>query len=757
MKRSILCLLLALLAFRASADVLAVIVDQDLGTPLEGVQVRIQGIDQAFTTDDQGQVTLPAPPGNDRAVITAQLLGYKTIKRALTPGQDKITLEMELEGTVQGEGLVVEGAKPQATDAKGGLSQVVTNQDIQAQTMGIVEDAMAAIKTLPGVGYAGAFDSRPSINGGSPSETVATLDGAYILNPYQWEGAYTIFNPDMIDSIKLSDGIIGAPYGQVMSGLLEAASKAPADTDRHIDFGFSTTGLDLFYQQAFGGDAGVLLGGKVTWMSVPLALIDEGNLFSTAPYIRNGTAKFYWNPTPTLGWTLDANLDSDGVAISGIDTTAGPVVFGLSEKELLVSSTLKDLLNKDLLLNVLASYNSMDTESGFTFPVRDATGLSNVSNTSDKEYRYQLRASFDWTGARNQVISYGVDEMLENWSTDDSSRRYTADPSNPGQFIETSMSSNLPGMNTLSSGIFIDDEFTLIPAVLTGEGGLRVDHSFVYGGSGPLQTYPVPNPRIRLTYTFLKDWLFIRSMDVNAGTGLYSQFPSDNHYMDAKYGVASLEVGPTRAWFDVAGLDIVGTGGETMNIQGYYKYYLDRFYTATNATGGTVLKYDGTGFAYGADLGLKRQSPFWDLSFSYSFNITELYNPGGTGLSPSSPSSPPFGVTYVPSYEVEHTFYLDLTVKPNDGFSILAQATLASAPETSGASTATSTVDQTNWQYPVDVKLDWHGFYSMSKVRWEFYAGCQDVFALLYFIRPNSQATFNIGFPIPSVGYKLSF
>ena len=120
-----------------------------------------------------------------------------------------------------------------------------------------------------------------------------------------------------------------------------------------------------------------------------------------------------------------------------------------------------------------------------------------------------------------------------------------------------------------------------IPGVLTGEGGLRLDHSVVYGGGELLQTYPVVNPRLRLTYTFLKNWGKIQSMDLNGGSGLYSQFPADNQYLDSQFGVASLAVGPTRAWFNVLGLDILGTGGETFNLQGYYKYYLDRFYTAT--------------------------------------------------------------------------------------------------------------------------------------------------------------------------------
>ncbi len=239
-------------------------------------------------------------------------------------------------------------------------------------------------------------------------------------------------------------------------------------------------------------------------------------------------------------------------------------------------------------------------------------------------------------------------------------------------------------------------------------------------------------------------------MDVNGGTGLYSQFPANNPYMDTQFGVASLAVGPTRAWFNVLGLDILGAQGETLNLQAYTKYYLSRFYTTTDdASGATVLKYDGTGYAYGFNMGLKKLTPFWDFSLSYSFDVTELYNPGGMDLSSTDWTSP-VGTWYFPDYQVFNTIYLDLTIKPSDGFSILTQGSVASG-------TPTSTGGRTDWQYPIDVKLDWHGFYAGSKVRWEFYFGCEDVFALLYFQRSNSGVSFSSGFPIPSVGYKLSF
>ena len=746
MKKHILGLALFLVVLQVWAQVSVVVMDQDLGSPLEGVQVRIQGSDRTFVTDEQGQVTVPSPNEGDRVFITAQLLGYKTLKKILTPGQDRIVLDLALEGAVEGQELVVEGSKPQKTDAQGGLSQVVTSQAIQAQSMGIVEDAISAVKNLPGVGYTGVFNAKPSINGGDPNETVATLDGAYVLDPYQWGGATTIFNPDMIDAIKLSNGIIGAPYGQVMSGLLEVTSKTPTDSDSHIDFGFSTTGLDLFYQQAFGEKAGVLLGGKVTWMEVPLTLIGQAGLFSIDPYIRNATAKFYWNPEPTVNWTLNATLDTDGVA-SG---TAENFIFHLYERQVLVSLALKDLLSKDLLWNLMVSFNSLNTSSGFEGADRYNPAYTNTFNASQDEYRYQVRTSFDWSATARHMISFGVDEMLENWTESDNSTSYRPQDA-VGIFIPTITSTNLTGKNTLMSGIYIDDNFILIPDVLTGEGGLRVDHSFVYGGGELLQTWPVLNPRIRLTYTFLRNRGIIQSMDVNGGTGLYSQFPADNRYLDTQFGVSSLDVGPTRAWFNVVGLDVLGTGGETLNLQGYTKYYLNRFYTAgytVGVPGVRVLKYDGTGYAFGFDLGFKKQTPFWDFSLSYSFNYSNLYNPGDSGLSSTNWASP-LGVWYFPSYEVFHTFYVDLTLKPNDGFSILAQATLAS-----GTPTATG---WSNWQYPIDLKLNWHGFYPGSKVRWEAYIGCENLLALVYFVRNTTAVSFNIGYPIPSVGFKLGF
>ena len=740
-RRGFLLILFSIVASRAAAQVLVQVTDQDLGTPLEGARVRVAGVDTVFVTDKDGKVEIN-PQAGRRIVIRAESPGYETVKQELAPGQKTLSFSMRLVTSVEGAGVVIEGAKPQASDAQAGISQVVTSEQINEHTMGIIEDAFSAVKNLPGVGYTGAFNAKPSINGGDPNETVATLDGAYILSPYQWQGAYTIFNPDMIDSIKLSNGIIAAPYGQVMSGLLDVSSKTPSDSKTHANFGASTTGLDAFVQQPFGEDAGLIFGGKIMWLEIPLELLGKADLFSTAPYMHNADAKFYWNPSPSLDWTVNAHVDSDGVA-----SNSGDSVFGLTDVQYLFSSRLKILFNDKLLWSVMASYNSFDNELNFNGTDRDNSGLTNSYDNVTKEYRYQLRSSIDWTASKSQVVSFGVDELYETWSIKDKSDLWKKH--DDGSYTEELTDVNLQGKNTIETGLYVEDNISIIPDRLKAEAGLRLDHAFVFGGGETLQTYPVLNPRLLLTYTALKNWGPCQSVDFFAGSGLYSQFPADNQYLDTAYGVKSLDLGPTRAWFNELGFDARGREGEDFLLEGFTKNYYDRFYTATDTAGDTVLKYDGKGYVYGLDLGAKKSTDPWDFSLSYTFTVARLRNPGGSSLSSSDWESP-LGSWYSPSYNRYHTIYASFLLKPSDGFSILLDGDAASGAPLEGGG-------RSSWSYPVNVKLDWHGFKNGSKERWEFYVGCQDILASLYYTRASGQASFSTGTFIPSVGYKFGF
>ena len=135
--------------------------------------------------------------------------------------------------------------------------------------IGIVEDCMASVRTLPGVSYSGAWGSEPSVRGGEPRELGCLLDGMYLLFPYHWGGGVSIFNPAMVDSITLSNGVFSAKYGRASSGILEATTLKPDFEKFHANIGTSTTCADAFFQIPFGKNVGgMLIGTHLSYLDL---------------------------------------------------------------------------------------------------------------------------------------------------------------------------------------------------------------------------------------------------------------------------------------------------------------------------------------------------------------------------------------------------------------------------------------------------------------------------------------------------------
>ena len=296
-----------------AADIAITVLDADLGIPLEGVRLQGQGI-EAATTGADGRAVIVLGEAKESIAVTATLPGYESGKLWVKPGDRELTLKLSIAGVVEGKELVVEKAKPQKTDEQSGVSDVATRGQIESTgEIGVVEDVMSTIKLLPGVGYVGGWNAMPSIRGGDPSETTAALDGAYVLYPYQWGGAYSIFDPNMVESAKLSNGIISASYGNVLSGLLEVNSKTPSSPRPQIDVGISTSDLDFYAQGAIAPGLDLMVGGKVTWLDLTFALMGATAAYPTVPYIRNGYARISWKPSDNFEWFLNSFVGTDGV------------------------------------------------------------------------------------------------------------------------------------------------------------------------------------------------------------------------------------------------------------------------------------------------------------------------------------------------------------------------------------------------------------------------------------------------------------
>lgn len=441
--------------------------------------------------------------------------------------------------------------------------------------------------------------------------------------------------------------------------MLEVNSINPNKVEPTVNINLSTSEASFFASTPIGSKAGFYIGGTNTWWQVPLSLFGVSR---AAPYITQGYGKFVWTPVPSVNWFLDLYAGTDGVSVANNTrnpqqppntlTTTGSTDY--SNSETLVALGAKFLLSNNLLLDTLLNFNShavrfqnqsvVDGTQYYSQDFIDTFGpfpggatsfmlnnLTSTANQSVTDYLYQAKADLAWQ-IGSGLLSFGVESVLRNSAVtshvDDWQTVYHgATP----DFVNVISDVTTPGNNTVTSGLYTDYNFSLWSGTLTGDAGVRANYTFVYNGNMMLQTIPSVDPRIRLSYTPVRNSGPFESLSLVGGIALFSEFPVDNRYIDAQYGVTNWQINPTHAWFNELGLQAAMKNGWTAEVGGYFKYYFDRFCVIgdTSATPESYALYnDGTGYAYGADFSFGKNTRFWQAQLADTFVITRLSNPG---------------------------------------------------------------------------------------------------------------------------------
>jgi hypothetical protein len=296
-------ILLLSAGFLWGRDVEILVEDTDLEIPLEGAVIRSwDGAEYVCDEDGKARVSVP----DDRQVsIQVTYPGYETGRLVIPLKGDAFKLGLRLGGVMESRELVIEAQRPGSSETRSGRSVAISGENLaRSSQIGLIEDVMTSIKLLPGVGYTGMFNARPSIRGGDPGDLMAVFDGFYISNPYHWGGGFSIFDPHMVASAQLSHGIFSTRYGQTISGLLEIRSKKPDTSITELELGISTSAVNLNLSMPFNSKGGIILMGKATywdpfvWAAQQLSkVVDNENLqmvnaVTTAPYIRSAAANF---------------------------------------------------------------------------------------------------------------------------------------------------------------------------------------------------------------------------------------------------------------------------------------------------------------------------------------------------------------------------------------------------------------------------------------------------------------------------------
>ncbi len=837
-KGSLTGALLLAAALLCAQDIQVRVYDKDLDFPLEGVKLELTSSGEQPViahSDADGTAILTAGENFVRGTVTARYPGYATVRIPVESAQRTLSIAMSIQDVIDGQELVVERTIPGKTDEKPGVSLVMEKRDMDTiSNLGLVEDVMSSIKTLPGVGFAGAWNATPSIRGGYPDETATVMDGVYLISPWHWGGGFSIFNPNMVQSAKMSHGVFSVRYGRAVSGLLEIETVSPSTGNVRFDGSLSTTSCDIFTQIPLGSKAGIFLGGKVTWLETMQFLNDTildqepklSETIPTMPYIRDFYTKLWWRPDPTFEMTTSGFFGSDGVGIfsevdeEGINSQAAfdwlyLQSFGVTRFKWLATDSLivqGRFAGSWQLIDMEFDYERtggreysqefLDAfpDAGTSYTI-DGLDMSGVSKQIITQYQGKLEADKQLNGLHS--LGFGSEAVIQTADSRQKMQGWQAfmTSETEGTYLPVELTMNIDGNRVLNTGVFALWNFGNEQTTLSGEAGLRGDHFYLWNTKFNINTLPVASPRLSLSWKpAIQFGKTLDSLTLTAGTGLFSVFPVDSLAANEDFGIESFDVGPNRTWFQVVGAEVGLFSDWLFRIEGFYKHYFNRLYVVaeTTAQGMTTtteytVKTDGMGYTAGFDLLLRKKSGrYFDGYLSYSFVYSQFKNP----LKAHDPElttmyGEPLNQWYFPDFHRFHSANLILNWRPFPGLTATLKTSIASGkPRTRTADITMHSLDyngnrieqyerkeyydsklRTGLSCPVDLRVSWSNYFRNSKIRWEQYIGIEDIFVNLYKPKSNSQfdpytgkeiadsdsADFNIGIPILSVGYKVSY
>ena len=646
---------------------------------------------------------------------------------------------------------------------------------------------------------------------------------------------------------------------------ITAKKPSPAETQFELGINTSAANFNLSLPFGKGGvlfmgrityyDPVITLAKELSKEVIPdLEVI---NFIRTAPYIRSGAVSgnyrftdnielsatgfwgmdgmsaYYLNSSRSVSLDSDTSADFDYTNLQGFLTTSlvwNPRIdmvlkfsVGTGYEDAIIDGRMIYRIHNKFFSDFFNdNYSSLTSITG-----QDAEkyqySQDNLIDQSDLLFNIQARADFDWELTHVLQVASGVQEMfsqsrssgsqqmlydisfgsLEN-ELDKQAIRDILFPFQPPNSLIIGMpvvyfpdSQN----RLLTSSAYILGEYRLFSSRLKTELGLRLDHFVLFGEGFTLRSDPVINPRLNIDFNILKNAGFLHSLDLSAGTGLFSSVNSAVFGAEEKYNINYMK--PNRSWTSVLGIRLQFPESLSLNIEGYYKYVFDRMYIPVGLGENINVdpKFDGEGKVWGIDVMLhKIQSRFWDGWLSYSYNWAKYRDPGGRRGALGIDGGNRGDDWYFPSYHRFHNLNLVVNIRPVQFINLYIRFGLASGVQMSRRTgdgpqsypvliynrdnpsdsyfiekyywpSVTDEENRTTPSLPMDVKFSLLGNNRNGKTRYEIYVAVENVLSLLYTAegntsfnqytgvvdRGNNSARYEIPIPIPSFGFKISY
>ncbi len=295
------------------------------GTGIPGVNIYIQGTVDGSTSDSTGKFSFVTNTSGEKQLV-ASMIGMETKILPVILNNQPVSVKIIMQETAtELNTVVISAGNFEAGDVS--KTAVLNTIDI-VTTAGATADVFGALRTLPGV-VPSMEESGMVVRGGDVSESKTFFNGILVNKPFTSElpdiSQRGRFSPFMFKGTSFSTGAFSAIHGNALSSVVQLESKDLA-TESHSSVGIMSVGLDAGHTQLFKNSSLEVNGSyynlepvynlikqNTDWTHAPEAA--QGNIFYKHKTGENGIIKIYGSyeqsHTGLMSYALnDATKDS---------------------------------------------------------------------------------------------------------------------------------------------------------------------------------------------------------------------------------------------------------------------------------------------------------------------------------------------------------------------------------------------------------------------------------------------------------------
>lgn len=284
------------------------------GHPLAGAAVVIDYRKHltGTNTNAQGQYTISLPAG--RHFLVVRLVGYTPVRKELQLTEAPMIVDVTMssvESQLEEVVVTTKGFDQTVRQPILGVNQLnISTLKKLPSALGEV-DLLRGLQMLPGVTSVGEASNGVNIRGGTTDQNLILLDDTPIFNPTHMFGLFSVFPPDVLNTVDVYKGNVPARFGGRAASVLDVSLRNPGLDQFALSGGVSVVSNKLTADiPIVTGKLGVLISGRGAFNDFLLPIVSD-RLANIRAKFADGVVKAFWRADDRNTLTVTGYVSKD--------------------------------------------------------------------------------------------------------------------------------------------------------------------------------------------------------------------------------------------------------------------------------------------------------------------------------------------------------------------------------------------------------------------------------------------------------------